>query len=38
VTERNYMRVVFDLLTKQQIGSLKGAEPDLSEKLSPGPE
>jgi hypothetical protein len=37
VTERNYMRVVFDLLTKQQIGSLKGAEPDLSEELSPGP-
>jgi hypothetical protein len=32
------MRVVFDLLTKQQIGPLKGAESDVSEELSPGPE
>jgi len=38
VTERDCMRVVFDLLTKQQIGPLKGAESDVSEELSPGPE
>lgn len=37
VTERNYMRGVFDLLTKQQISPLKGAESDVSEELSPGP-
>jgi len=29
---------VFDLLTKQQIGPLKGAESDVSEALSSGPE
>lgn len=37
VTERNCMRPVFDLLTKQQIGSLKSAECGISEELSPGP-
>jgi len=38
VTERDCMRVVFDLLTKQQIGPLKGAESEVSEALSSSPE
>jgi len=37
VTETNGMRAVFGLLTKQQIGSLKGTESGVSEERSPGP-
>jgi len=37
VTERSCMRGVFDLLTKQQIGCIKGEEPVVSEEVSPGP-
>jgi hypothetical protein len=37
VAERNYMRVVFDLLTNQQSGSQKGAKSDVAEELSPSP-
>jgi CheY-like chemotaxis protein len=37
VTERTYIRVMFDLLTKQQTGSPKIAESGVSEELSPGP-
>jgi hypothetical protein len=37
VAERNYMRVMFDLLTKWQTSPPRGAKSDVSEELSPGP-